>query len=275
MIYQFQDKKIGSNFLIFDHFTDWQKKFQEKEQMNFILWNDSPEPTQLQIDLLQISLLPNQLLTLTPFQRLVLFQKDKNLLFFGFNREFYCLLEHDQEVSCNGILFYGTQNLPIITLPSSEIEKFRLLYKVFLDEFENKDTIQGQMLQMLLKRLIIKCTRLAKQQCALKDFSHQQVETIRQFHVLVDIHFRTHKQVQDYAEMLHKSPKTLSNLFALYASRSPLQIIHERIVLEVKRLLQFTDKNIKEIAYEIGYEQSNQLSKLFKKITGQTISEYK
>jgi AraC-like DNA-binding protein len=52
--------------------------------------------------------------------------------------------------------------------------------------------------------------------------------------------------------MLNKSPKTLSNLFKKYNEKSPLQIIQDRTILEARRLLRYSDKSIKEIAYEIG-----------------------
>ncbi len=275
MLHQFSHAQIDSFFGLTDDLAHDQKYFWKKENVNLILWNRTFENIDLQVDLLAVCLKPNELLTTTYLQK-IFFQKNiPQITAFGFNREFYCLLDHDHEVSCNGILFFGTQDLPIIRLPKPEILKFNLLYEVFLEEFQNTDNIQEQMLQMLLKRLIIKCTRLAKEQCTLRNMNNQQVETIRKFNLLVDMHFRTHKQVQRYADMLHKSPKTLSNLFTLYSAKTPLQIIHERIVLEAKRLLQFTDKNIREIAEEMGYEEANALSKIFKKTTGNSMTEFK
>ena len=67
---------------------------------------------------------------------------------------------------------------------------------------------------MLLKRLIIICTTLAKEQYILKKLQYDQVKIIRKFNVLVDSHYKTKRKVSDYAELLFKSPKTLSNLFA-------------------------------------------------------------
>ena len=55
--------------------------------------------------------------------------------------------------------------------------------------------------------------------------------------MLVDEHFRTRKRVQDYAELLHRSPKTLSNLFAACGHASPLSVIHDRVNAEARRLL--------------------------------------
>jgi AraC-like DNA-binding protein len=81
--------------------------------------------------------------------------------------------------------------------------------------------------------------------------------------------------VADYAEMLNKSPKTLSNLFKKYNEKSPLQIIQNRIILEARRLLRYSDKSIKEIAYVIGYEDIQSFSRFFKKMEGVSPSEFK
>ena len=72
--------------------------------------------------------------------------------------------------------------------------------------------------------------------------------------MLVDQYFREKKQVQDYADMLCRSPKTLSNLFSACGLPSPLRIIHERIDAEARRLLLYTRKSAKEISAILGFE---------------------
>nr|WP_286174599.1 helix-turn-helix domain-containing protein [Cytophaga sp. FL35] len=75
--------------------------------------------------------------------------------------------------------------------------------------------------------------------------------------------------------MLHKSPKTLSNLFSIYGQKSPQQIILSRLALEAKRLIHFTDKQNQEIAYELGFNDPAHFSKFFKKLTQLTPSQYR
>ena len=96
---------------------------------------------------------------------------------------------------------------------------------------------------------------------------------IRKYNFLVESHYKKEHQVSFYARELCKSPKTLSNLFALYNHKSPLQIIQERLVQEAKRLFFYTDKSAKEIAYELGFEDAGHFSKFFKRVSGQSVTE--
>jgi AraC family transcriptional activator of pobA len=186
-----------------------------------------------------------------------------------FNRAFYCIADHDNEVGCKGILFFGASRFPKITIPDEELEKFEILWKMFAIEMESKDDLQNDMLLMIL------CTRVYKEQTELTTFDKNQLDIVREYNYLVESNFKTKHQVADYAEMLNKSPKTLSNLFKKYNEKSPLQIIQDRTILEARRLLRYSDKSIKEIAYEIGYEDIQSFSRFFKKTEGVSPSDFK
>ena len=275
MKFEFQDAKIGSLL----GFTDDIKKFENHFSINegniSILWNRNQNPLKLAVDGVPVVLLPHQLITTTYLQHVSYEMTTAPLTAFLFNREFYCIRDHDDEVSCNGILFFGTQDLPVITIPPEQRRKFNSLYEVFEDEFTTPDRIQGDMLQMLLKRLIIICTRLAKEQHIVKKLNNDQIEIIRKFNVLVDIHYKAKRKVSDYAQLLFKSPKTLSNLFAIYNQKSPQQIILGRLVLEAKRLIRFTEMQNQEIAYELGFNDPAHFSRFFKKMTGTSPSQFR
>lgn len=273
--YEYSDAKIGSYFSLTDHFQLDYPSFSQKEQLSQLFWNQGTQTIQILVDGVPIQLEPNKLSTLTYFHHLEIPKNQSPLSCFSFNRAFYCMLDHDEEVSCYGILFFGAQDIPIISLDEKEQYKYHLLYLVFIDEFQTRDNIQGEMLQMLLKRLVIKSTRLAKIQSVVQELSNPQIELIRKFNLLVDIHFKEKKGVGEYAILLHKSPKTLSNLFSIYNKKTPLQIIHERTILEAKRLLQFSKMSQKEIAYSLGFERPSQFSRLFKKVEGLSPSAFK
>lgn len=232
------------------------------------------ENSEIQYDGTKIQLKDNTILCLTIFQNIE-FLKLENARVVKFNREFYCVLDHDSEVSCKGILFYNGSQLPFFQIPKEELEKFEILWKMFEIEIQSKDELQLEMLQMMLKRFIILCTRIYKTQNNYVKLEQKDVDIVREFNFLVEQHFKTKHNVTDYADLLNKSPKTLSNIFTKLAGKSPLQIIHERKILEARRMLRYTNKSIKEITYELGFEDIQTFSRFFKKIENISPSEFK
>lgn len=275
MVYSYQEKDVGAFFALSTDYNNEYEQFLHQPNLISIHWNRSEEPINLNIDGIDFQLQPHQVTTTTFLQHLTLPRSSSGLTTFTFNREFYCINDHDHETSCNGIIFFGNQQPPVATLNQAEQKKFAMLGEVFLEECRTRDTIQGEMLRILLKRLIIKITRLTKDQSPYPNLPKGQRDTIRKFNVLVDIHYKEKRYVQDYADLLFKSPKTISNLFAKYQHKSPLQVIHERIVLEAKRQLIYTDKSTKAIAYELGFNDVGSLHRLFKRVVGKTPQQFK
>jgi AraC family transcriptional activator of pobA len=98
---------------------------------------------------------------------------------------------------------------------------------------------------------------------------------IRDFNFLVEQYYASKHTVAAYASLLHKSPKTLSNLFSKYSDKSPLQLIQERKLLEARRLLRYTDYSIQEISIKIGFEDVQSFSRFFKRKEGCAPSAYR
>ena len=204
------------------------------------------------------------------------FEKPEDIVAWQFNREFYCILNHDAEVGCVGFIFFGPSPTMFVSLDEEHLDKMKKLLALFVEEYESEEEIKGEMLRMLLVRLIIQTTRLAKKQYYKEtDISENKFHLIRQYNVLVEIHYKKEHQVQFYAGLLNKSPKTIANLFSLYSKKTPLQIIQERIITEAKRLFYYTDKSVKEIANELGFEDVAHFSKFFKNYTNQSPSDIK
>lgn len=246
----------------------------ERDDLYKIVWamNDS---VKLGLDGYRVLLQKNHLLFATPLNQLDLDIENKDIVVYTFNREFYCIRDHDAEVSCNGFLFLGSSAPIVVGLSEQEQRSFKLLYEFFVEEFETIDHIQGEMLLVLLKRLLIKSVRIARKILPDEDMPQTKLDTIRKFNLLVEMHFREKHKVGEYADLLHMTPKSLSNLFSRYYTKSPLKIITERIILESKRLLDFSDKNINEIALTLGFEELSHFSKFFKTQVGLSPTEYK
>jgi len=245
-----------------------------KDKFLTIAWNNGPQQT-VAIDGITSDFPAQSILPLMVNQTFT-FGSPEQVIAWQFNRNFYCIVDHDKEVSCVGFLFYGSAGTMFIDLNEQQQHKIDLLLQVFIDEFNTSDNIQRDMLQMMLKRLIIIITRLGKEQYltdpALTD---DKLDILRKYNLMVENNYKKQHTVQFYASQLNKSPKTLANFFALYNHKSPLVVIQERVTLESKRLLMYTDKSSKEIAFELGFDDAAYFSNFFKKQTGYAPSDFR
>ncbi|WP_299183121.1 helix-turn-helix domain-containing protein [uncultured Chryseobacterium sp.] len=194
-----------------------------------------------------------------------------------YNRDFYCIQIHDDEVACDGLLFNNIHNIPMTPVPSEESMFIDYLFNEVEKEFGVKDPLQEEMIRTYLKQLLIRATRLWKTEHLGRTTSqkHGEIEVFRQFTQLVEAYYKQKHSVAAYADILAIAPKTLTHKLKKMDLPSPNDIIKNRIILEAKRLLVHTQKTAKEVAYDLGYEDPAYFSRLFTIKTGETPSGYR
>jgi len=119
----------------------------------------------IKVDGFSVDIKKNHVLFCTPFHIINVEPYTKGVISYIFNRRFYCIRDHDREVSCNGYLFYGSSTT-LVKLNRGEQIRLDPFYNFFKEEFDNIDHIQGEMLLVLLKRLLIFSTRVARKKFA-------------------------------------------------------------------------------------------------------------
>lgn len=92
-----------------------------------------------------------------------------------------------------------------------------------------------------------------------------QAELYRAFILLLERNYAGHHDVAYYAAALGASQRRLTEAVRLCAGVPPKQVIEARLLLEAKRLLQFTRRSTKEIAYALGFEDPPYFSKVFRR----------
>jgi len=88
------------------------------------------------------------------------------------------------------------------------------------------------------------------------------------FEELVERRFRQHPSVADMARALHVSQSRLRAVCLEATGRSPIQLIHARIVLEAKRQLHYTSISIREVAYALGFDDAAYFTRFFSRLVG-------
>ena len=95
------------------------------------------------------------------------------------------------------------------------------------------------------------------------------------FRKALDNNYRRYHTVQQYATALRMSSKTLTQRVIQYSGQSPLQLINNKLIVEAQRMLKSKPMLIKEIAYELGFDDASYFVKFFKRQTGLLPSEFK
>lgn len=197
--------------------------------------------------------------------------------FIYYNRDFYCIQIHDDEVACDGLLYNNVYNMPLVTLQTAETSFYNYLYEQISTEFALNDTSLEEMVRTYLKQIFIKAVRSWKKQNLEKELVNHDKDLafFRKFTVLVDAHYTEKHTVADYADVMHIAPKTITNKFKKLNLPQPNEIIKNRIVLQAKRLLVHTNMSAKEIGYQLGYEDPAYFTRLFTIKTGESPTAYR
>lgn len=93
-------------------------------------------------------------------------------------------------------------------------------------------------------------------------------QTLNAFFALLDQHYMNTHEVNWYAEALGVTPKTLNAVCRRYLDKTTGAVITERLTAESKRLLLYSEQNLGEVAYELGFSDPSHFNKFFKRQTG-------
>ncbi len=97
----------------------------------------------------------------------------------------------------------------------------------------------------------------------------------KKFTQLLYEHYRTEKNVKFYADSLAITAKHLSDVVKVVTGTSAKQAIDQLVIFESKSLLKQTEMDIKEIVYWLGYDDPSHFSRIFRKHTGLSPSDYR
>lgn len=108
-----------------------------------------------------------------------------------------------------------------------------------------------------------------------KESKKNNLNIVSQFKDHVARHFLQIHKVSGYAAMLHITPKHLTQVVKQVTGATAKEIIREHLLIQSYRDLKFSNDNIKEIAFKLGFSEPEHFSNFFKKSTGQSPSQYR
>jgi AraC family transcriptional activator of pobA len=98
---------------------------------------------------------------------------------------------------------------------------------------------------------------------------------VRRFRALIEAHFRDHRPVGDYAGDLGLTEDRLHAIVSRATGQPPKEILQRRLALEAKRHLLYTSMTVKEVAYDLGFDDPAYFSRFFTRRAAMSPSEYR
>jgi AraC family transcriptional regulator, transcriptional activator of pobA len=190
-----------------------------------------------------------------------------NGIVINFHPDFFCIHKHQAEVACNGVLFNTIYAPPMVSISENAAAGFNQLLEQMKTEMQHVALAQYELLVSYLKILLINASRLKinqQPQAAADAGNTKEPFVLQNLKDAIETHYRSKHSAGDYALLLNISAKALARLTKNYFNKTLTDLIAERIVIEAKRELYLTTKPVKQIAYELGYDDEYYFSRFFK-----------
>lgn len=193
-----------------------------------------------------------------------------------FSRDFYYLNMADKDLLFEMPFLNNNTTRPCINLSDADYTFFKYIFNAINDEYKSGADHKEEVIRSYLNIILIECRRRfdgSHDEAMFRDKS--SLKLFRDFKVLLEKHFVEFHQVQDYAGMLAITDKYLNELSKKTVGLTASELIHDRIILEARRLLLHSDLSNKEVAFHLKFEDPSHFSKFFKKKTNYTPTDFR
>jgi AraC family transcriptional activator of pobA len=220
------------------------------------------------IDLEEVEIRNNELLFVLPHQvhRLPAANHGSDYFKLGFDESCLSLLPRQYPFLINPL------NNQKISFPEPAAARLKAIFGMLLELLNVTDTHPGLILAHLNTLLTeIDTAYFAAGQNPTEGNLSKYID----FKVFVENHLTDHLSISQTADELRTNTNSLYQIVKHYSGMSPKEFINNRLIQEARRRLYYGESStIKELAYELGFNDPEYFSRLFKKVTGKTINDF-
>ncbi|MBC7390154.1 MAG: helix-turn-helix domain-containing protein [Opitutaceae bacterium] len=270
------NKKIEYQVEIFDNTRNFKVTYPHRHDDFYEILYITNGTGYYTIDLYPFEIFPGAVFFLSPGQvhELVLSDDIKGYIFL-FSSTFYHFNKSNPFKIFELPFFYTiSPNSPHLIL-KSDIQK-NLVSDLFLkaiSESENELIEKDDAIRALLDLILISCKRMFQE--LPEEGSLKGLVLVKRFKQLIESNCNQNMSVKDFAELLKITPSHLSETVKNITGRTSTDLINDRTIIEIKRMLLQTDLSISEIGYKLNFSDQSYFSKYFKKLTGVTPQHFR
>lgn len=181
-----------------------------------------------------------------------------------FTDRFFSKSKEDAEYLQSNFLFHSLFSISRISLCKQKDVFIQFLDLMTQEVSFHNDSFQSEILRNHLHNTLLIIER-GMQGEEKKLFKSKALKDAYMFSSLLENNFKSEKTVHYYAKEINITEKKLIQSTLLITGKTPKDLIINRVVLEAQRQIVFTNKSIKEIAYDLGYDEPTNFIKFFRK----------
>jgi AraC-like DNA-binding protein len=251
--------------------TDIQQKQLQPRRLTsyFIVLIDSGSIT-YKLDLQDITITEGDLLFAMPNQIFVPPAKADNLKYFKvlFDENTLALLPQRFSFLVNPL------NAQTITLDNAARERVRKVFEISNQILNTDKQLTDSEITLAYLNLLLSELNSAYFKNETVDIVNTNLSKFIEFKVMVETNLTEQPSINTIAEQLALSTNSLYRLVKEYSGTSPKDFFTNRLMIEAQRKLRYSNLSVKELAYELGFNDPDYFSRLFKKSTGKSVSDF-
>jgi len=242
--------------------------FPHKHNFYEIIWVKKGNSTQT-IDYKNYEITADSLFFISPGQ-LHLFEEWQDIEGYCimFTEDYFLQLFQNKNILFELSYLDNLYSNPFLKIKEEGKSKLQAVVDFLLEE--NSNETRQALLFVLLKQI----QNLFSEK-VIDQSSKHQIVIFKQFKNLVEQNFNKHLALTDYANQLNITAHHLNSIIKFLCNKTTSDIIKERILVEAKQLLQFSDETISQITYKLGFEDSSYFARYFKKYTSNSPLEFR
>jgi len=192
----------------------------------------------------------------------------------SFTSEFMGMAEENYDLLFNTGLFNTFSHSPLINVSEDMKQEMEEMAGKMMKEYANFFLLRSEILRGYLKIFLIYLTRQFERTNPNETHS-KNIDLVKKFFSSIEKSFTGKKMVTDYADELVVTPNYLNEVVKKITGFPASHHIQQRIILEAKRQAAYSSLSMKEIAYQLGFDDIAHFSKFFKNTSGKSFTEFK
>jgi AraC-like DNA-binding protein len=194
---------------------------------------------------------------------------------FLFTSDFYLLNQSNKNKLLNFPFFHSvTRQNPPLFLSQADDNIFIKNLFVRGSKYVKNNTPSEEFIRSLLDLILITCCQLYPKEYNVLPNTKGHI-LVKKFMLLIEENYHLNLKVNDYANKLSITANHLTQMVKQITGKTTSEIVQEKNLLEIKRLLLYTNLNVTEIASQMNFADQSYFTKYFKKCTGLTPMQYR